>query len=73
MNAAWDSIADDVQGYIARGIRPLPFVYAQFLEALMEKERAQLLCLLPSPRFEAYHNKLERKVRARSDSQRRAA
>lgn len=61
---AWNSI-DDVQQYLAKGVRPFPAVYAKFLEQLMEREQAKQLCLLPLPRLELYHLRLECKVRER--------
>lgn len=72
---AWPDIVEDVQGYLSSGIRPLPLVYSRFLEALMEMEYRKLVCVLPSPRFELYHIKLERRVRSRiaTQEQRKAA
>lgn len=73
MKPTWSSIVDDLQEYLARGVTPLPAVYAQFLEALAERERGHQLCLLPFSRFELYHIRLERKVLERLKYQRRAA
>lgn len=73
MDTPWKSHADDFQDYLARGVIPLPPAYAEFLEALSEREREHKLCLLPFSRFDLYHIRLERKVRERIRYQRRAA
>jgi len=65
MNPAWNCVVDDIQDVMARGVALLPTVYFEFLEQLSERERTQNLCLLPSPRFELYHYRLESKVRQR--------
>lgn len=65
MKRTWDTIINDVQGYLARGIKLLPHVNYDFLEALSERERDHKLCLVPSSRFELYHLRLHRKLTAR--------
>lgn len=65
MSKTWDTIVEDVQGYLARDIALLPNVNRQFLEALSQRERAKQLCLIPSCRFELYHVRLYDKLTAR--------
>jgi hypothetical protein len=65
MDTPWNSIVDDVQGYLAQKVGVLPHVYVDFLRALSDSERARQLCLLPITRFELYHYNLETKLRAR--------
>lgn len=72
MRNTWDTIVDDVQGYLARGVALLPSVNRQFLEALSDKERAAELCLVPSCRFELYHVRLYQKITARIQHRRAA-
>jgi hypothetical protein len=66
MNKPWDTIVDDVQGYLSRGVALLPDVNRRFLEALSEKERTKTLCLVPSCRFEIYHVRLYQKINSRT-------
>lgn len=66
-------VVDYVQELLGRGVRIFPKMYYEFLENLMEMERDRKLCLLPSPRFELYHMRLERKVRERIEAHRRVA
>lgn len=74
MRTPWNTIVDDVQGYLAQRIGVLPHVYVDFLRALSDNERAHQVCLLPLARFEIYHINLEQKVRARlRNKQQRAA
>lgn len=50
---------DHVQFCLSRGITSLPLVYAAFLDALLERERKNQLCLVPSSRFDVFHLRLK--------------
>lgn len=53
---------DEIQGYLAHSVRPLPFVYEYFLEQIRELEKQQRASMLPIAIFELYHFSLRRRL-----------
>lgn len=62
--------ADLLQTCISRGVSLLPSTYFAFLNALLSLERNNLVCLVPSARFDLFHCKLKCVEKKRADCKR---
>lgn len=62
--------ADLLQVCISRGVSMLPSTYFAFLNALLSLERNNLVCLVPSARFDLFHFKLKYGEKKRDDGKR---
>lgn len=53
---------DEVQGYLTKGARVHPLLYASYLKELVHLEHARKLCLTPRARMELYSNRVSTSI-----------
>jgi hypothetical protein len=53
---------EQVQGYLARGVALLPYIYEDLLLQLREMEHGNKVCMLPIATFDLYHIRLRKKL-----------
>ncbi len=53
---------DQIQGYLVKGVVPLPLIYEHLLTQLEEMHQENNICMLPISVFDLYHIKLTKKL-----------
>jgi hypothetical protein len=53
---------EDVQGYLSKGVVPLPFIYERMLEQLEQLQQEHRVSMLPVAIFDVYHLRLKKKL-----------
>lgn len=57
-----DVSVNDIQGYLTKGAKVHPLLYAAFLDLLVELELDRKLCLTPKTRMEIYSKRVESRI-----------